>query len=281
MTPIESQTSEAQTITNFYLVDAKAAKKDFELWSTVANKPMGEPEWQLKEVKVQFYTDSAVYTVFGDRGSVNEAKSGMVIEGNVRMNSSNGYLFFTDKLIYSAQKKEIISDSKVSLEGPKEVEGRLHLEGVGLFVDLNKSHMLLKDKVRGYKPMSDGRMMKISSQHAEFSGKNKSVQFKNNVLIEAQQMKVRGNFAKFQYKDKKLDTLYMDGGIHMQDQNKMGTAGEAIVYFNEDKYIFRKKPFVTQSENELIGDEVIILDRGKRVQVRNAKIEYFETEKNP
>lgn len=275
----ENQTAESQTITNFYLVDAKGAKKDFELWSSVANKPMGDPEWKLQTVKVQFYTENAVYTVIGDHGSVNEAKSGMVIEGDVRMNSSNGYLFYTDKLVYDAQKKEITSDSKVSLAGPKEAEGRLHLEGVGLHVELAKSYMLLKNKVTGFKPMSESRVMRISSQLAEFSGLNKSAQFKNNVLIESDQMKVRGNFAKFQYKDKKLDTLYMDGGIHMQDQNKMGTAGEAIVYFNEDKYVFRKKPFVTQSENELIGDEVVILDGGKRVQVKNAKIEYFETEK--
>ena len=92
-------------------------------------------------------------------------------------------------------------------------------------------------------------------------------------------MRVRGNYAVFQYRDGKLDTLYMDGGIHMQDQDKSGSSGEAIVYFNEDKYIFRKKPFVTQGENELIGDEITIFNRGQRVQVKNAKIEYHETGK--
>lgn len=121
--------------------------------------------------------------------------------------------------------------------------------------------------------------MKISSQMGEFSGLHKSAFFKNNVLIEVDQMRVRGNYAKFQYKGKTLDTLFMDGGIHLQDPNKVGTSGEALVYFNEDKYIFRKKPFLTQSENELMGDEVIVFDGGKRVQVRNAKVEYFESEK--
>lgn len=126
--------------------------------------------------------------------------------------------------------------------------------------------------------MSQGRVMKISSQLADFSGISKSSVFRNNVLIVVDQMKVRGNFAKFQYKNNKLDTLFMDGGIHLKDPNKTGTAGEALVYFNEDKYVFRKKPFVTQSENDLMGDEVTIFDGGKRVQVKNAKVEYFEQE---
>lgn len=274
----KAKSDEAQKISNFQVVDSKGSKKEFELWATEAQKAMGATDWQLKDVKVQFYTESATYTVYGTTGTVNEEKR-MVIEGDVRMNSSNGYHFYTDRLDYNAQIKEITTDSKISLEGPKEKEGRLYLEGVGLYVDLQKSFMRIKNKVSGYKAMSENRVMKISSDLGEFSGLNKSAFFKNNVLIAVDDMRVRGNFAKFQYKDNKLDTLFMDGGIHLQDPNKTGTSGEALVYFNEDKYVFRKKPFMTQSENELIGDEVIIFDGGKRVQVKNAKVEYFESEK--
>lgn len=272
------KTTEGQKISNFYLVDSKGSKKEFELWATEANKPMGDPEWQMQNVKVQFYTESTVYTVFGDRGTVNEEKNGMVIEGNVRMNSSNDYHFYTDRMEYNAQIKEITTESKISLEGPREKEGRLYMEGVGLYVDLNKSFMRIKHAVSGYKPMSDNRTMKISSDTADFSGTDRSAIFRNNVVISVDKMRVRGNFAKFQYKGKKLDTLFMDGGVHLEDENKTGTAGEALVYFNEDKYVLRKKPFITQSENELFGDEVIVLDGGKRVQVKNAKVEYFEQE---
>lgn len=278
-TTSEKKATEEQKISNFYLVDSKGQKKEFELWANEAHKPMGDTEWTMQEVKVQFYSEKATYVVLGARGTVDEENKGMVIEGDVRMNSSNGYHFYTDKLFYDAGKKEISTASKVSLEGPKEKEGRLYLEGKGLFVEIDKSEMVMQNDVSGFKPMSGGRVMKISSQRGEFSGRNKSVTFKNNVVILVDKMDVRGNLAKFQYKDNRLDTLYMDGGIHMQDPTKTGTAGEAIVYFNEDKYIFRKKPFLTQSENSLIGDEVIVFDGGKRVQVKNAKVEYYETEK--
>lgn len=279
MTPHnDAQMLQEQRVSNFNLIDAKKQTKEFELWSKVAHKAMGTAEWTLDQVKAQFYSEDVTYTVTGDRGSVDELKKVMTIVGNVKLVSSNGHLFYTDQLNYDPETKKIISDKKVSLEGPPEKEGRLYLEGVGLDVNMNTNIMTMQSQVKGFKPMSDKRVMHISSQSADFSARQKSVAFKNNVLIKVDQMRVNGNLAQFQYKDGKLDTLHMDGGIHFRDPDKTGSAGEAIVYFNEDKYIFRKKPFITQSENELIGDEITVYNGGKRVQVKKAKVEYYQTE---
>lgn len=267
---------EEQKIENFYFFDAKKQTKELELWSKVGYKAMGSSIFKLDSVKVQFYSENVTYTVHGDKGQVDEVNKDMMINGNVKLNSSNDYLFYTDNLKYVPDGKHISTDDKVSLEGPKEKDGRLYLEGHGLDVNMMANVMVMRDRVSGYKPMSDGRVMKISSQMAEFSAKKRSVAFKNNVVIKVDKMVVRGNLATFQYKDGRLDTLYMDGGIHMLDVDKSGSAGEAIVYFNEDKYIFRKKPFITQNENGLIGDEIIVYNGGKRVQVKNAKIEYYQ-----
>lgn len=271
---------EAQTIKNFHIVDTKAQKKELDLWAIEAHKPMGSPEWKMEEVKAQFYSENATYTVTGKTGTVDEVKKTMVIEGNVKLTSTNGYIFYTEKLRYNPDTRKIVSDDKVSLEGPPEEKaGRLYLEGVGLAVEMETNLMIMQSKVKGFKTMSDNRVMNISSDRGEFSGKKKSAAFKNNVVIKVDQMLVRGNYAIFQYKEGHLDTMFMDGGIHMQDQDKSGSSGEAIVYFTEDKYIFRKKPFVTQNDNELIGDEITIFNKGQRVQVKNAKIEYHDSEK--
>lgn len=273
---------ESQTIQNFHIVDTKGQKKELDLWAVQADKPMGSSVWKMEDVKAQFYSETSSYTVLGKTGTVDEVKKTMVIEGQVKLTSTNGFIFYTEKLSYEPNERKIFTEDKVSLEGPpEENEGRLYLEGVGLVVDMTSNMMVMQSQVKGFKSMSNNRVMNISSQRGEFSGKYKSAVFKNNVVIKVDQMKVRGNYANFQYRDGKLDTLFMDGGIHMQDQDKTGSSGEALVYFNEDKYIFRKKPFVTQNENELIGDEITIFNRGQRVQVRNAKIEYHDTEKKP
>lgn len=278
----EKKELEAQTIQNFHIVDTKGQTKELDLWALEANKPMGSTEWKMEDVKAQFYSENASYTVTGKTGTVDELKKTMVIEGQVKLNSTNGYIFYTEKLSYDPVQRKIISNDKVSLEGPpEEKQGRMYMEGVGLLVDMTTNMMIMQSDVKGFKTMSDNRLMNISSQKGEFSGKRKSVAFKNNVVIKVDKMRVRGNYAIFQYKDGKLDTLFMDGGIHMQDEDKTGSSGEAIVYFNEDKYIFRKKPFVTQKENELIGDEITVFNRGQRVQVKNAKIEYHDSEKTP
>jgi LPS export ABC transporter protein LptC/lipopolysaccharide transport protein LptA len=277
--PKEKKVLEEQKAANLYLFEAKKNVKESELWSKMAHKPMGSNEWNLDGVKAQFYSENVTYIVFGDKGQVDEVKKNMLIEGHVKIDSSNGYHFYTDHLNYDPEGKRITTSDKVSLEGPHEREGRLYLEGYGLNINLISNVMVMQNKVSGYKPMSEGRVMKIASQSAEFSAKQRSVAFKNNVVIRQDKMVVRGNLATFQYKDGKLDTLHMEGGIHMSDIDKTGSSGEALVYFNEDKYIFRQKPFITQSENALIGDEIIIFNGGKRVQVKKAQVEYFQTDK--
>ena len=280
--PQSKQDLESQTIQNFHIIDTKGQKKELDLWATEATKPMGTSEWTMQNVKAQFYSEESSYTVIGHSGLVDEIKKTMVIEGDVKLTSSNGFIFYTEKLSYDPHLRQILTEDKVSLQGPpEEGEGRLYLEGIGLTVSMDTNLMVMKSHVKGHKTMSQNRVMNIASDRGEFSGKKKSVVFRHNVVIKIDKMKVRGNYAAFQYRDGVLDTLYMDGGIHMQDTDKTGSSGEALVYFREDKYVFRKKPFVTQDNNELIGDEITIFNGGQRVQVRNAKVEYHDTEKKP
>lgn len=269
-----------QKVNKLYLLDAKKNVKESELWSEVAHKGMGSSLWTLDGVKAQIYSEKVTYTVTGERGKADDITKSMNIEGKVQLVSSNGYHFYTEHLDYDPISKKITSPDKISVEGPREKDGRLYLEGYGLAVDLASNSMIIQNRVKGFKPMSDNRVMNISSQTGEFSAKQQAVTFRNNVVIKVDPTVVRGNLAQFRYKDNKLDTLHMDGGIHMMDADKSGSAGEAIVFFNEDKYIFRKKPFLTQQENALIGDEIIVYNGGKRVQVKKAKVEYYQDEKN-
>lgn len=267
-----------QSLKDFYLVDAKNQKKELEVWSVQAHKAMGSTQWSMDQVKANIYSGEVTYTVTGAKGVVDEIKKTMTIEGDVKMISNNGYQFNTQHLNYDPEKKKITTDDKVTMESTKEGPDKLFMEGVGLDVNLENNLMVLQNSVVGQKPMSGGRMMKITSQQAEMSGTKKSMAFRNDVVIRSDQMVVKGTYADFRYKEGKLDTLYMDGGIHLQDQDKIGSSGIAIVYFNEDKYVFKKKPFITQGENELIGDEIVVFNGGKRVQVKNAKMEYHQNE---
>lgn len=280
-TETKDESLQEQELDNFYLIDAKKQTKELEVWSQKAHKGMGSTVWELVDVKANIYSENMMYTVTGDTGVVDEIKKDMTISGHVKMVSSNGYLFHTDELRYNPEQKNIVTDDKVTMEGTKasQQEG-LFLEGVGLVVHLTNHQMILQNEVRGEKPMSGGRMMKISSQQAELSGTAKTMIFRNNVVMKEGLMTVKGVYAEFQYRDGKLDTLFMDGGIHMQDPDKSGSAGIAIVYFNEDKYVFKKKPFVTQGENELIGEEIIIFNGGKRVQVKKANVEYHQEQED-
>lgn len=276
----EEKAQQEQTFTEGYLVAFQDKSMEWEIWSEQAHKGMGNSEWQLTDVKAKLYSEDTVYSIWGKEGLVDEEAKTMLIKGNVKLVSSNDYIFYTDSLRYDPNLRTILTNDKVSVEGPKEKRGRLYLEGVGLQVNLNNDVMILENEVKGHKPMSGNRVMSITSDKAVMSGADKVASFKNNVVIKVNDMVVRGNLAEFKYRNGRLDQLVMDGGIHMSGENKIGSAGMAIVYFNEDKYVFKKKSFVTQGQNELIGDEIIVYDGGKRIQVRNGKAEYHSAEKN-
>lgn len=269
-----SGSQQEQLFTDSYMVEGEGGIKEWEVWAQKAHQKMGETDWQLTKVRAKFYSENVSYSVWGETGRVNDKTKTMRIEGNVKLVSSNDYIFYTDFLEYNSAERKIETDSKVSVEGPKEKRGRLYLEGDGLSVNLVNNLMVLRENVSGHKPMSDERVMSIASDTADMSGVTKSASFKNNVVIKVADMVVRGNLAKFQYKNGRLDTLVMDGGIHLSDSTKVGSSGKATVYFNEDKYVFENKSFLTQGPDELIGDKIIVFNGGKRVQVFKGKAEY-------
>jgi lipopolysaccharide export system protein LptA len=43
------------------------------------------------------------------------------------------------------------------------------------------------------------------------------------------------------------------------------------VYFKDDKVVFNGAPRVVQNGDELVGDQIVFLEGGKKVQVSNAK----------
>ena len=68
--------------------------------------------------------------------------------------------------------------------------------------------------------------------------------------------------------------MFINGGVKIKDIGRWGVAGEAEVFFQEDKYIFRDNPKVVESDDQLVGDEIIVYDGGDRVVVKKAKTKY-------
>ena len=273
-----------QVLSKGYLVESSGEKKQWELWSEVAKKKRGVDEWLLNQVKVKFYGKGKVfYIAEGKKGFVANGQQTLTIEGDVVITSSNGYVLKTAVIDYMPETRTINGPEHVNVKGPDAEgdEGPLFMEGDRFEADLNTNLMKLIDNVKGRKKMSHKRNMKISSREATFSGQNNMARFEKDVIIDVNSMRITGPRAKFLYADQQLHSLFIEGGVRITDIGKWGTAGQAEVFFKEDKYVFRGgPPKVVQGEDELIGDIITIFDGGERVQVTKAKAKYKTKEKS-
>ncbi|MCB0377572.1 MAG: LPS export ABC transporter periplasmic protein LptC [Bdellovibrionales bacterium] len=267
-----------QVLSGGHLVESQGETKQWELESEVARKKRGSEEWTLDKVKVKFFGENQVfYRAVGEKGFVTDNQKSLKIEGDVEIVSSNQYVINSEVIYYLTESRTIEGPKPVKMQGPPEANGKggpLFMEAERFDADLSTNVINLYDNVRGRKTMSDNRNMKIASHKAIFSGQSNYALFKEDVVIHVDSMTITGPRAKFIYKDGALYSLLINGGVKIKDIGKWGKAGEAEVFFQEDKYVFRDSPLVVQGEDELIGDEIIVYDGGERVQVVKAKAKY-------
>jgi LPS export ABC transporter protein LptC len=267
-----------QVLSGSHLIESQGEKKMWELESKEARKTKGSDDWVLDQVKVKFFGENSVfYNADGKNGYVGENQKKLKIQGDIKIVSSNGYILKTQTIYYKTDSRSIDGPGFVTLDGPPEKDhsgGPLYMESDNFDADLNTNIINLNQNVKGKKLMSGGRRMKITSQKAIFSGQSNYALFKKDVVIDVDTTTITGPRAKFIYKDGSLYSMYIDGGVKIKDIGKWGVAGEAEVFFKEDKYVLRGSPKVVQGDDQLVGDEIIIYDGGDRVQVKKAKTKY-------
>lgn len=279
--PVENQPEKdiEQVLSGIHLVESDGSKLLWELDADQARKKKGSEDWRLDDVKVHFFgKDSVTYLATGREGFVGDNQKKLEISGDVEITSSNGYILNTEVIYYRAETRKIDGPEPVKLKGLPEEKGDggpLYMESDFFDADLGTNIINLRQNVKGRKRMSGGRQMKIRSRLAIFSGESKEALFKDDVVIHVDATTITGPRAKFIYKNGVLHTLFIDGGVKIKETGRWGVAGEAEVFFQEDKFIFRDNPKVVQGDDQLVGDEIIVYDGGDRVQVRKAKTKYI------
>jgi LPS export ABC transporter protein LptC len=279
--PIEQATpaavgQSAQVMHDVHLVEAKADGKEWELWADRAIGPKTNVEdWTIEKVRVKFFaTNDVTYNVTGKKGNVVPSKKDIKIQGNVVTKSSNGYVFKTESVFYDSTSRKLTSPGEVEMTGPPDKEGgSLLLTGSDMIVEHATNEITVNRNVRAKKKLTDGRTAVIQSQRAVFSGRSNMANFYGNVVIDFDTMRLTGPEARFAYdpKTQKLDSLEVGGGARVTDTDKFATANSVNVFFRDDRIVFKGSPRVVQRGDELVGDEIVFLEGGRKVQVSNAK----------
>lgn len=278
--PVRQEASSGQVMQDANLVVANSSGKEWELWADRAVRPDDASDWSVERVKVKFFAEGGVtYTVTGAKGSVvpnqNDIRD-VRISGNVVTRSSNGYVFKTESVIYDSKSRRLTSPGPVAMTSEGVESGGLTLTGADLESDFSTNEIRINRNVRAKRRVRDEKIATIQSERAVFSGRSNHAQFFGNVVIDVDTMRISGPQAKFAYdpKTKEFESVDVGGGIRVSDTDKLATSSAVSVHFKEDRVIFTGGPRVVQNGDELVGDEIVFLDGGRKVQVSNAKAQF-------
>lgn len=270
-----------QRMSGVHLVESKSGMKDWELFSASAETFKNKPEWILTVVKVIYFNQNQQeFTVTGDRGFVDTQTKNMVIVGNVKIQSVNGYEFSSKEVFYKSQLRQIQGPHPILMRGPKDEQGEgLHLTGNSMLVFIDQSKMQINDGIHAEKANREGKSFVLTSQTAEFSVKNKSAKFIGVVAMEYGKLKVQGPEAAFNYGSGKdiLSSIQVSGGVRVSDEDKYATSESVYLDLLTNKFTFTGKPRVFQNNDEISGDQIVFYEGGKKVKVENLNAKASES----
>lgn len=265
-------------VQGIHVVEAKGSSIDWELWADRADQTSTQSLWQLEEVKSKFYGVQRVeYTVTGKTGEVSEDQKKMKVQGKVLTQSTSGFSFESDEIVYNSGAKQLESPDSIKMRGPKDKNGdRLLLTGKDLVADLKTNTISIGRDVVAQKIVKKDQIVKIRSKRARFNNEKKTARFIGNVVIDYDSMRITGPRAEFKYRKGSdlIESMVVEGGTRVTDLDKWATSDKLSVFFDDERYVLQGKPRVVQNNDELRGDKIIFLDGGKKVRVENARAKF-------
>ena len=269
-----------QKAQGIHLVESQRGARDWELFSQSAQSYQNNSVWDLENVRLLFYNDEKQTLILrGKKGTLDTKSKNMRIEGEVEIETTNGYIFTAPYVEYSSLDRLIFCSSIVQVKGPMMQNRRsLFLKGTGMRIPVTTEKMYLDHAVTGEKVISGEKIIKLKSESAELSSKNQIAQFVGKVAIQYPPMTMTSDKAIFAYNEKSnlFEYLDLNGKVELKDDTRRAVSENLRVDFNTQQFTFSGQPRLYQGEDELVGEQIIFLENGKKVKVEKVKLKSQE-----
>jgi LPS export ABC transporter protein LptC/lipopolysaccharide transport protein LptA len=269
-----------QKMQGVHLVESQRGTRDWELFSKSAQSYQNSPIWDLENVRIVFYNDEKQSLVLtGKKGKIDTKTKDMKIDGEVDIETNNGYIFSAPYVEYDSGQRLIFCSGLVSVKGPLVANKRsLFLKGMGMRIPVATQKMYLDQDVSGEKIVSDDKKINFKSHRAELSSLNQVAQFMESVVIRYPPMTMSSDNATFAYSEKSQLFEYLDlsGKVELRDENRRALSDKLRVDIATKQFTFSGQPRLYQGEDELSGEQIIFLDGGKKVKVEKVKLKSID-----
>ncbi|RME15316.1 MAG: LPS export ABC transporter periplasmic protein LptC [Bdellovibrio sp.] len=269
---VQEEKDVQQAMKGVHLVEANKKEKEWELWAEEALSLRSKQSWELKGVKVRFFSPKGVeFLVRGQRGTVELRTKNMRIKGDVTVQSSNGYVFYTEEVEYISSYRLLKSLSPVQLKDHLG-KRRMFLRGQQMRTGLKEAITEIEGDIYASRLVEGKGEVKVKSDRVILRGNSREIQFLDNVVVDYTNMRISGASVKFIFSKKgELKTLLISGGVRLTDKEKWAVAQKLSFTFSKDRLILSGNPKLIQGEDELIGDTIIFNRNGEQVEVLKAK----------
>ncbi len=258
-----------------HVVETQEGRKDWELFSDQAESFETQSLWKLQTVKVLLFSDNELqFTVVGDSGQVNTQTKDIDIRGNVVTTSSNGYRYQSRSVQYTAAQRKLSTSDPVQMQSPEDSEGiRMHVNAVGMESWVDQKKMLLQKAVKARRKMPKSPDLSIASSRAEFSTTHHSASFSGDVVVRQGDLKIEGPELEMKVKPGTdlLQSVLLRGGVKIMDSEKYAQSERLIFDPVSNQFTLLGKPRVVQDQDEILGDEIVLLDGGRKIKVEKIR----------
>ncbi|NQW43886.1 MAG: LPS export ABC transporter periplasmic protein LptC [Deltaproteobacteria bacterium] len=226
----------------------------------------------LKEVTSDFLSETTQNTIHtkSDYGRSWTAKNYVELEGNVSIESSNGYLFWMDHLNYDGKNHEFTSKDTVQMKGPSINQPIMFLKGTGLTAEINKEHFLLNSNVSSQKRLPSGQWLKVSSKTGEFFTQQSRAIFMGGV--KSQMPKVNITSDVFEMSSLEGDeNAQAFGNVVLKNKGRVGYAQKAYLEIGGSEIILEGNARIEADGNIIKGNRIKLFSDEDKIEVENAE----------
>jgi len=263
-----------QSIKGVYLVDSQKDDTNWELWAESGLSSSASSSWRFNNVKVNFYTkDKKVYKVMSEIGLIDLKEKTMTFEGEILIESPNGYFMKAETLSYNFKDKVIFTDDPVAIDSHRgAVNEPLKFSSESMKLQLQDSKIFL-DKINSTKTIKKNKLIKIKSDKAVLSGNSYRVEYKKNVKLKGLGFNISSDRIKLYIskKRKQINNLTAIGNVLVTSGDRIGQSGLAKVDFKDEVIEMLRSPSLKQGKDVLYGERIIFYNKTKSVAVKKAR----------
>lgn len=232
-----------------------------------------EQSWQVLNSRVSFFkNNSEVVRIHAKRGWINTESRNLNLEQDVLGEAQNGYVFKTSELSYNSLEEKFTSDTEVYFESP----GRnTQIRGSAMVGLIAPGTMQIAGPIKCEQQIEGYKRAVIQSDSAVMSLHERNMNFNDNLFIQMDDINITGQSAEFIYAKGKadLEMLRIKGKVFVSSGNDRSASADRLeIRLKEDLFLFQGSPRFVSGENVLVGNEIVLYDKGRRVQVLKGQV---------